>query len=88
MEGKYEIKSKATGKVVYEAESDDIANDWNVKKRMILLNMDSDKKLRSHLEKYGMKDFEFSVVTKKEIKITEPKIIVEPKKKITKHKKK
>jgi hypothetical protein len=70
---KYEIKSKATGKVIYEAESDDPANDWNVTKRLVLLDR-SDEKLRKNLEKHGVQDFEFSIVEPpKPEKVKKPK---------------
>jgi hypothetical protein len=75
MKGKYEIKSKATGKVVYEGESDDVANDWNVKKRLLLLDRDSDRKLRANLEKHGIQDFEFSVMPEEVLK---PKAVKKP----------
>jgi hypothetical protein len=72
---KYEIRSRETGKVVYEGNTKDPAGEWNAKKRLMILGMDSDKKLLKHIEKYGFYDFELHLVSEEK-----PKKVDEPKK--------
>jgi hypothetical protein len=69
---KYEIKSRATGKVVYEAEAKDAALDWNTKKKLLIIGRDDDKKLQKHIEKHGFYDFYLELVPE-EVKAPKPK---------------
>lgn len=58
---KYEIKSKSTGKVIYEGSADDPARDWNFKKKMLAMGRSSDRNLKKYMEKYGFEDLVFNL---------------------------
>jgi hypothetical protein len=71
MKGTYEIKSKATGKVVYSASADDVAADWNYKKKRLIMGFSTEKKLIEH--KLGFQDLVFTLPEEK-ITIAEGRI--------------
>jgi hypothetical protein len=59
MKGTYEIKSRTTGKVVYTASADDVAADWNYKKKQLIMGFSREKKLIEH--KLGFQDLLFTL---------------------------
>jgi hypothetical protein len=73
MKGTYEIKSKATGKVVYTASADDVAADWNYKKKQLIMGFSKEKKLIEH--KLGFQDLIFTLSEPVKAKKTETEII-------------
>jgi hypothetical protein len=75
MKGTYEIKSRATGKAIYSAYADDIAKDWNDKRKLLMNNWETDKKLKSYVDRYGLSDLYLTIPV--EAEIIEPEI--EPK---------
>jgi len=66
---KYEIRSRKTGKLIYEDSADDVAKDWNYKKRRLIMGRESDKRLKAHAEKFGAQDLILALPEKpKEVK--------------------
>jgi hypothetical protein len=59
-----EIKSRTTGKVIYSFEG--TFEDWNFKKKMLLMGREENKKLITHIEKYGMADLMAIGITEEE----------------------
>jgi len=63
---KYEIRSRITEKIIYEAYAEDVAKDWNFKKKMLVTGRDKNKKLMAHINKYGLPDLYLTFPEKKE----------------------
>ena len=62
---KYEIRSRKTEKVIYDAYAEDVAKDWNFKKKMLVTGRDKNKKLMAHINKYGVPDLYLTFPEKK-----------------------
>jgi len=62
---KYEIRSRETGKVIYEATAEDVAKDWNFKKKMLVMGKLKNKKLFAHISKHGLSDLYLEIPEEK-----------------------
>ena len=77
--GEYEVRSKATGKVVFIGKSDDIKHDWYLQRIKLLNRTNLNKELMQNFRKYGLSDFEMIIgrtkvkEEKKEIKPRKPR---------------
>lgn len=62
--GTYEVKAK--GKVVFTQKSNDCLMDWFTQKQRLLNRTNTNEKLVEAFKKFGLKEFEMSLVEEKE----------------------
>ena len=60
--GEYEVKSKATGKVVFVGKSDDVKHDWYLQRITLLNRTNKNENLMQNFRKFGLSDLEMTIV--------------------------
>ena len=76
--GEYEVKSKATGKVVFVGKSDDVKHDWYLQRITLLNRTNKNENLMQNFRKFGLSDLEMTIVEPgKKVKKVEVKEIKE-----------